>query len=50
MAAKQKTLNIGMVGYGFMARAHSHAWTEVAQVFQPSYRPVLKAVVSDCSI
>jgi predicted dehydrogenase len=46
MAAKQKTLNIGMVGYGFMARAHSHAWSEVAQVFQPSYRPVLKAVAA----
>jgi predicted dehydrogenase len=46
MAAKQKTLNIGMVGYGFMARAHSHAWTEVAQVFDPGYRPVLKAVAA----
>jgi predicted dehydrogenase len=46
MAARQRTLNIGMVGYGFMARAHSHAWSEVAQVFQPSYRPVLKAVAA----
>ena len=46
MAAKQKTLNIGMVGYGFMARAHSHAWAEVAQVFTPGYKPVLKAVAA----
>lgn len=46
MAAKRKTLNIGMVGYGFMARAHSHAWTEVAQVFNPGYMPVLKAVAA----
>ena len=44
--AKKKTLNIGMVGYGFMARAHSHAWTEVAQVFTPGIAPVLKAVAA----
>ncbi len=44
--AKKKTLNIGMVGYGFMARAHSHAWTEVAQVFTPGITPVLKAVAA----
>jgi predicted dehydrogenase len=46
MAAKQKTLNIGMVGYGFMARAHSHAWNEVGHVFDTGYRPVLKAVAA----
>lgn len=46
MAAKQKTLNIGMVGYGFMARAHSHAWSEVSHFFDTGYQPVLKAVAA----
>jgi predicted dehydrogenase len=46
MAAKKKTLNIGMVGYGFMARCHSHAWHEVANVFDTAYQPVLKAVAA----
>jgi predicted dehydrogenase len=46
MAAKKKTLNIGMVGYGFMARCHSHAWSEVANVFDTAYQPVLKAVAA----
>jgi len=39
-----KTLNIGMVGYGFMARAHSNAWANVAHFFDTGYRPNLKAV------
>jgi predicted dehydrogenase len=39
-----KALNIGMIGYGFMARAHSHAWSSVAHFFDTGYRPVLKAV------
>lgn len=42
----QKPLNIGMVGYGFMARAHSHAWSSVAHFFDTGYRPVLKAVAA----
>ena len=40
MAARKKTLNIGMVGYGFMARAHSHAWSEVSHFFDTGYQPV----------
>jgi len=40
------SLNIGMVGYGFMARAHSHAWSSVAHFFDTGYRPVLKAVAA----
>lgn len=39
-----KTLNIGMIGYGFMGRAHSNAYRQVCQFFPCSYRPVLKAV------
>lgn len=41
-----KPLNIGMVGYGFMARAHSNAWANVAHFFDTGYRPVLKAVAA----
>ncbi len=37
-----KQLNIGMVGYGFMARAHSNAWANVSHFFDTGYRPVLK--------
>src|SRR5262245_2431506 len=39
-----KTLNIGMVGYGFMGRAHSNAYRKVNQFFPVGTRPVLKAV------
>ena len=36
-------LNVGMIGYGFMGRAHSNAYRQVSQFFQRKYRPVLKA-------
>ena len=39
-----KTLNVGMVGYGFMGRTHSNAFRQVNQFFDVPYRPVLKAV------
>jgi predicted dehydrogenase len=39
-----KPLNIGMIGYGFMGRAHSNAYAKVNQFFDLEYRPVLKAV------
>jgi len=42
MSAKKK-LNIGMIGYGFMGRAHSNAWRKVTNFFDVPYRPVLKA-------
>jgi predicted dehydrogenase len=42
MAAKR--LNIGMVGYGFMGRAHSNAYRKVGNFFDLEYQPVLKAV------
>ena len=41
-----KALNVGMVGYGFMARAHSNAWSNVAHFFETGYRPVLKAAAA----
>jgi predicted dehydrogenase len=42
MAARKK-LNIGMIGYGFMGRAHSNAYRRVPNFFDLEYDPVLKA-------
>ena len=39
-----KPLNVGMIGYGFMGRAHSNAYCKVNHFFDLKYRPVLKAV------
>ena len=39
-----KKLNIGMVGYGFMGRAHANAFRKVGNFFTLDYQPVLKAV------
>jgi len=41
-----RDLKIGMVGYGFMGRAHSNAWRKVSNFFDTGYRPVLKAVAA----
>ncbi len=38
-----KPLNIGLIGYGFMGRAHSNAYRQVSQFFDLEYQPVLKA-------
>jgi predicted dehydrogenase len=38
-----KPLNIGMIGYGFMGRAHSNAYRKVNNFFNLTHRPVLKA-------
>jgi len=40
----KKNLNIGLIGCGFMGRAHSNAFRQVGQFFDSEYRPVLKAV------
>ncbi len=39
----KKKLNIGMIGYGFMGRAHSNAFRKVNNFFDLEYQPVLKA-------
>jgi predicted dehydrogenase len=39
-----KPLNVGMIGYGFMGRTHSNAYSQVNHFFDVPYRPVLKAV------
>ena len=44
MAAETKPLNIGMIGYGFMGRAHSNAFGKVSQFFDLEHEPVFQAV------
>lgn len=44
MYKHKKPLNIGLIGYGFMGRAHSNAYRQVSQFFDLPLRPVLKAV------
>ena len=39
-----KKLNIAMIGYGFMGRAHSNAWRQVRSFFEVPYEPVLKVI------
>jgi predicted dehydrogenase len=39
-----KKLNIGLIGYGFMGRAHSNAFRKVSNFFDLEYQPVLRAV------
>ena len=40
----KKPLNIGMVGYGFMGRTHSNAFSQVGHFFDTAYQPVLKTI------
>jgi myo-inositol 2-dehydrogenase/D-chiro-inositol 1-dehydrogenase len=40
----KKQLNIGLIGYGFMGRAHSNAFLQAGRFFDLPYQPVLKAV------
>src|SRR5438105_14583506 len=42
----KKTLNIALVGYGFMGRTHSNAFVQAPRFFDTGYEPVLKAVVA----
>jgi predicted dehydrogenase len=43
--AKQP-LNIALVGYGFMGKAHTNAFLQAPRFFDLPYQPVLKAVVA----
>ncbi len=40
------TLNIGLVGYGFMGRTHSNAFHQAPHFFDLPMKPVLKAVAA----
>jgi predicted dehydrogenase len=39
-----KKLNIAMIGYKFMGKAHSNAWRQVGRFFAPALEPVMKVV------
>lgn len=38
------SINVGLVGYKFMGRAHSNAYLSVGKFFSPKLTPVMKAV------
>jgi myo-inositol 2-dehydrogenase/D-chiro-inositol 1-dehydrogenase len=42
----KKSLNIGLVGYGFMGRTHSNAFRQAPIFFDLPWKPVLKAVAA----
>jgi predicted dehydrogenase len=44
MTKQMKKLNVGMVGYGFMGRAHSNAYRKVNNFFDLQHQPILKAI------
>jgi predicted dehydrogenase len=39
-----KTLNVGLVGGGFMGKAHSNAWRQVTRFFDLPFQVVMKAL------
>jgi myo-inositol 2-dehydrogenase/D-chiro-inositol 1-dehydrogenase len=39
-----KKLNIGMIGYGFMGRTHSNAFSQITHFFDVPFQPVLKSI------
>lgn len=36
-----QTINVALIGQGFMGRTHSNAWGQVAKFFKPPLRPVM---------
>jgi predicted dehydrogenase len=42
----KRRLNIGLVGYGFMARTHSNAFLQAPRYFDLPFEPVLKGVAA----
>ena len=39
--AKRKTLNVALIGQGFMGRTHSNAWGQVRRFFNMALQPVM---------
>ncbi|HVG20058.1 MAG TPA: Gfo/Idh/MocA family oxidoreductase [Blastocatellia bacterium] len=37
-------LNVAMIGYQFMGKAHSNAWRQVGKFFDTPYEPVMKVI------
>ena len=40
----KKKINVAMIGYQFMGRAHSNAWRQVSRFFDTPFEPVMKVV------
>ena len=40
-----RTINVALIGYKFMGRAHSNAWRQAASFFDVPVKPVLKVIV-----
>lgn len=40
----ERTLNVGLVGYKFMGKAHSNAFRKIGMFFDPSVKLVMKAI------
>jgi len=38
------TINVALIGQGFMGRSHSNAWGQVSKFFKPSLTPVMHTV------
>jgi len=38
------TINVALIGQGFMGRSHSNAWGQVAKFFKPPIQPVMHTV------
>ena len=38
------TINVALIGQGFMGRSHSNAWGQVSKFFQPPLKPVMHTV------
>lgn len=43
-AEGKKEINIGMIGYQFMGKMHSHAYRDLPFFFDPALKPSLKAI------
>ena len=43
----KKTLNVAMIGGGFMGKAHSNAWLKVNTFFDAPYKVNLKVIVGN---
>lgn len=44
MAATKRVVNVGLVGYQFMGKAHSNAWLQVPHFFNPPVMPVMHSI------
>jgi len=42
--AKQRDINVALIGQGFMGRTHSNGWGQVRKFFQPPLKPVMHTV------